>query len=194
MNILRLLIVAALPLCLPVICAAQVDDIKPTFDVSRSYLRSTIKSLPAAAGRPLLHYLDAGRVAADEGMRLFAAGKTDALYESMAADFKGRSSLEQFRRLAQAFEQSAGQIVSYEYRNQALAYPPDNSPPSGLTKAGSHVYYAVKAARLSGEGGFVKVRTVRAGGRHVVSFINFLNYGDNIPPWLLRPDAPVTRN
>ena len=38
----------------------------------------------------------------------------------------------------------------------------------------------------------MQVKTVREGGKHIVSFINFVNYGENIPPWLLHPDAPAT--
>ena len=190
MNRMQLLMIATLLFCFPGVVAAQLQ---PTIETSRSYLRSTIKALPPAEGRSLLQYLDAGRSAADEGMRLCAESKTDALYESMSADFKNKYSLEQFRQLSQMFERAAGKIISYEYRNQALSYPIDNTPLSELGQAKSNVWYAIKTTKLSGEGIFMQVKTVRAGDKHVVSFINFVNYGDNIPPWLLRPDAPSTR-
>lgn len=190
MNRTRLLIIAALLFCLPAVGSAQVQ---PTVEISRNYLRSTIKKAPAAEGRPLLQYLDAGRVAADEGMRLFADGKIDALHESMTADFKNKYSLGQFRQLSQNFEQSAGKITSYEYRNQSLSYPIGDTPMSELAKATSNVWYAIKTTKLSGNGIFMQVKTVREGSKHIVSFINFINYGDNIPPWLLSPDAQATQ-
>lgn len=190
MHRTRLLIIPVLVFCLTTMCGAQVQ---PTVEASRSYLRSTVKTFPAAEGRPLLQYLDAGRVAADEGMRLFAAGKVDALYESMSAGFKNRYSLEQFRQLSDAFEQAAGKVTSYEYRNQALSYPVDKTPLSDLTKAKSDVWYAIKTDKLTDGGTFMEVSTVREGGKHVVSFINVMSYDTNIPPWLLFADAPATR-
>jgi hypothetical protein len=126
-------------------------------------------------------------------MRLFAAGKTDALYESMSAGFRSRYSLEQFRQLSGVFEQSAGKITSYEYRNQALSYPIDDTSLSDLTKAKSDVWYAIKAEKLNGGGTFMRISTMREGGKQVVSFIDFVNYGDNDPPCLLYADAPATR-
>jgi hypothetical protein len=190
MNGKQLLILATLSFCLWAVVAAQIQ---PTVETSRSYLRATIKAFPAAEGQPLLQYLDAGRVAADKGIQFCAEGKMDALYESMSADFKNKYSLEQFRQVSQMFEQKAGKITSYEYRNQALSYPIDDTPLSELAKAKSNVWYAIKTTKLSGEGNFMQVKTVREGNKHIVSFINFVNYGDNIPPWLTYPDAPSKR-
>jgi hypothetical protein len=190
MNKQRLLTIAALLLSLPAVCAAQIQ---PTYETSRSYLRSTVSTLPEATGRPLLQYLDAGRVAADEGMRLCAEGKWDALYESMAANFKAKYSLEQFRQLSRMFEESVGRVVSYEYRNQSLSYPIDDSPMtvlSSLTKAKSDVWYALRTGKQNYEGIFMKVTTVREGGKHIVSFINLVDYSAKMPPWLHR-DAPA---
>ncbi len=190
MNRTQSLIIAALLFCLTAVGKAQTQ---PTIETSRHYLRSTIKTAPAAEGRPLLQYLDAGRAAADEGMRLRANGKIEALYESMTADFKNKYSLEEFRHLSEVFERSSGKIISYEYRNQSLSYPTDDTPILELAQAKSNVWYAIKTTKLTGNGIFMQVRTVREGSKHIVSFISFVNHGDNIPPWLLRPDAPATR-
>lgn len=190
MNKFQLLIATALLFYLSSMGGAQIQ---PTVDTGRGYLRSTIMALPASEGRPLVQYLDAGRIAADEGMRLFAGGKVDALYESMSAEFKNKYSLEQFRHLSQAFERSAGQIAAYEFRNQALSYPIDKSPLSDLAKAKTIVWYSVKTTKLSGNGSFMQVNAVREGNKHIVSYITYVNYGDNIPPWLLQPAAPSTR-
>jgi hypothetical protein len=191
MNKFRLLITATFLFSLSSISVAQIQ---PTVDTGRGYLRSTIITLPSSEGRPLLQYLDAGRVAADQGMQLFAGGKVDALYDSMSVDFKHQYNLEQFRQLSQVFARSAGQITSYEYRNQALEYPIDKTPISELAKAKTVVWYAMKTTKLSGDGIFMRVKTVREGSKHTVSFIDYVNYGEHMPPWLIHPDAPAVRN
>jgi hypothetical protein len=129
---------------------------------------------------------------ADKGMQLFADRKPDDLYELISADAKKQMTLDQFRGLFSAFDQVAGKITSYEYRSQAILFPVDDTPMSELRKAKSQVWYSVKTTKLNGNGIFIAVKTAREDGRLVVSFINYLNYGDRMPPWLLYTDAPAS--
>ena len=187
MSKLNLTIVFIL-FCLPSVGAHQ-DQIT----AERIYIRTTIKTYPLSERQPLLEYLDSQRPMADKGMQLFADGKPDDLYELISADAKKQMTLKQFRGLFSAFDQVAGKITSYEYRSQAILFPVDDTPMSELRKAKSQVWYSIKTTKLNGNGIFIAVKTAREDGKLVVSFVNYLNYGDRMPPWLLYTDAPASR-
>lgn len=170
------------------------EQIQPKFKNSNGYLRSTIiERVPVNEQRPFLKYLDAGRAAADEGMRLLAARKYDDFYKSTSEVFKSQYSQEQFNQLIQAFDQAAGTIISHEYRNQAVEYPAGTPLTTDLSKATADTVYAIKLSKIEGAGFFMDVETAVENGKHVISFITSQNYGDNIPPWLIKTSVSTSQ-
>ena len=169
-------------------------QIQPRFKNSNGYLRSTItEKVPANEQRPFLKYLDAGRAAADEGMRLLAAGKYDDFYKSTSKVFKSQYSQEQFNQLMQAFDQAVGKISSYEYRNQAIEYPSGTFLTIDFSKATVNTVYAMKLSKIEDDGFFMDIEITVENGKPVISFITSQNYGDNIPPWLIKTGVTTSQ-
>jgi hypothetical protein len=170
------------------------EQIQPRFKNSNGYLRSSIiEKVPANEQRPFLKYLDAGRAASEEGMRLLVAGKYDDFYKSTSKVFKNQYTQEQFNQLIQAFEQAGGKIVSYEYRNQAIEYPSGTFLTTDFSKATANTVYAIKLSKIEGDGFFMDVETTVENGKHVISFITTQNYGGNIPPWLINTNVSTSQ-
>lgn len=172
--------------------ASVAAQVKPRVKNVNGYFRSTIEEkLTAQQKAPILKYLDDGRAAANEAVRLLVAGKYDDLYQSTSKDFKSRYTRAQFQQLIDASEQEAGKIVSYEYRNQSLEFPMGTLLSADLSKANSNTMYALKLSKIEGERFFLDVETVIENGKHVISFITNTEY-EEIPLWLVRPGAPTT--
>lgn len=168
-------------------------QIKPRVKNVNGYLRSTIvEKLTEQQKTPILKYLEEGRAAANEAMRLLMAEKYDDFYQSTSKNFKSLYSREQFLQLIDVFQKQTGKITFYEYRNQSLEFPADTLLSADLSKANANTMYAIKLSKVEGERFFIEVETVIENGRHTVSFIATTEYDSEIPPWLVRPGAPPT--
>lgn len=155
----------------------------------RIYLRTSIEKYPPADARPLLKYLDDQRPVADKAMRLVAEGNPDALYALLSSESKKEVSLDQLRALLLRWKEGAGNITSHEYRSQALLAPNDGSSTLELQTVKSQVWYAVQTAKQSDADLFLVVKTSSEGDKNVVSLVQFMDYGDNMPPWLRLPST-----
>ncbi|MBS1793602.1 MAG: hypothetical protein JSS81_07100 [Acidobacteria bacterium] len=154
--------------------------------IAEGYLRTQIENMPEKEKRPLIEYLDRGRAAADEGMRLLFAGKYDDFYKSTSKEFQKNYSPEQFKQIIEIFQKQAGEIFYYEYRNQSIELPPGVELSADLSKATSNVYYFIKVSKVFSDGIFIDIETTVEDGRHKISFLTTTNYGENVPKWLLK--------
>lgn len=168
---------------------STIGVVPAQLSTERIYLRSSIEKYPPAERQPLLKYLNDQRPIADKAMKLVAEGKADALYALLSSEARKEVTIDQLRALLLRWEQSAGTIASYGYRSQAFLAPNDGSTTLELDKAKSQVWYAVKGTKRGDGGLFMIIKTSSEGGKNVVSLIQFLTYGDKIPPWLRLPST-----
>lgn len=188
MKIIKLTITLIIFLCSISTVSAQIQ---PRLKLSDGYLRSSIEKFSENEKRPLLKYLDDGRSVADQAMKLLAAAKYNEFYNSTAKSFKDSYSQEQFRQLIQMFENSAGKILFYEYRNQGLELPKGEPLSSDLSRATSDTHYALWITKAVDGKVFIDIETKIEDGKHKVSFITTEVYKEEIPPWLVEKNEKV---
>jgi hypothetical protein len=164
----------------------------PRYRVSNVHRLSSIEKLPVNQKRVFLPYLNRGRISADEGMQLFLQGKYTEFYQSTSKDFRNSYSQEQFIQLIEAFEKTAGKILFYEYRSQAIEVPLNTYLPAAFSKAVSNTTYAIRTTKVIGEF-FMDIETTLENGKHKVSFLVTNNYGENVPLWLIKSITPKTQ-
>ncbi len=157
------------------------------------FLRSTIETYPEAEARPILTFLDQGRVVADDATRDLLAGRNAEVFgriqetaRQMGQSVDADGAIEQIKAMY-------GTVTSVEYRAQGIVGFGNNPDVHDLSKVHAATWYAVRSTTHSSEGLYLQISTLRLKGVTLLAAVTFSTYLGNVPPWL-KPAAGTERN
>ncbi|HEY1269227.1 MAG TPA: hypothetical protein VGH16_18355 [Candidatus Binatia bacterium] len=167
----------ALTICVMVFTLCQSAQ-GGQIEISKSagFLRVQIEKYPENERRPLLDYLDKGRIAADNAVKLLTAGRMDEFIRDIV---ETSNSVEQ---QSKGILDIYGSLISSEYRGQALETEGDVH---NLSKAFAATFYAIRSVKRPNEGLYLIIKTKTVDNEHRVFHAQFLEYVGDVPPWLL---------
>ena len=163
-------------------CASSPIQVSP----QAGWLRTSIESYPEAERRPILNYLDAARLVADDAATRLVSGDVDSLVARLASNPRAGNADTVRQGIAQ-LRTGYGALTSADYRGQSVesqAVPPNVHD---VAHASAVTFYSIKTtSRIDGEL-FLAIRTVLDGQQHQIVGMQYLDYRGNVPPWLAPP-------
>lgn len=148
------------------------------------FLRSTIETYPEAEGRPILRFLDQGRVVADAAARDMVAGRTAEVIGRLQETAKATGQTVDTAGIVEQFHAAYGTVTSVEFRSQAIVGFGSNPDVHDLTSVLAATFYAVRTTKYPTEGLYLQIAALRLNGEARLSSVSFSRYVGNVPPWL----------